>query len=107
MTKAPAATPQMLPMPPRTTIARTVKLTVKPNCVGETMASLELRYTPARPDVEAPMAKASSLVVTVLMPMLAAASSSSRMAIQARPSRESCSRYSRTMATAMIAATVM
>ena len=31
------------------------------------------------------MAKASSLVVTVLMPMLAAASSSSRMATQARP----------------------
>jgi hypothetical protein len=43
MTKAPAATPQMLPMPPSTTIARTVKLTVNPNCVGETMASLELR----------------------------------------------------------------
>ena len=41
------------------------------------------------------MENASSLVVTVLMPMLAAASSSSRMATQARPSRESWSRYSR------------
>ncbi len=48
------------------------------------------------------MAKASSLVVTVLMPMLAAASSSSRIATQARPRRESWSRYSRITVTAMM-----
>jgi hypothetical protein len=53
------------------------------------------------------MANASSFVVTVLMPMLAAASSSSRTAIQALPNRESCNRYSSIMARAMMAATVM
>ena len=41
---------------------------------------------PAKPENEAPSAKASSLVVTGLMPMLTAAISSSRMAAQARPS---------------------
>ena len=39
------------------------------------------------PAVEAPRAKASSFVVTVLIPFAAAASSSSRIASQARPSR--------------------
>ena len=61
---APTATPQMLPMPPRTTMARTVNETSKRNRFGVT--SLELgwrRKTPARPAVEAPRAKASSLVV--------------------------------------------
>ena len=38
------------------------------------------------------MENASSFVVMVLMPMLAAASSSSRNATHARPSRESWSR---------------
>ena len=42
--------------------------------------------------VDAPSANASSLVMTVLMPLAAAASSSSRIAFQARPSRESWSR---------------
>ena len=54
--------------------------------------SFEALNTPARPAVVAPRAKASSLVVTVLMPLAAAASSSSRIAFQARPIRESCSR---------------
>ena len=36
------------------------------------------------------MANASSLVVTVLIPIAAAATSSSRMAIQARPSLDRC-----------------
>ena len=43
--------------------------------------------TPAKPAVDAPSANASSLVVTVLMPFAAAASSSSRIAFQARPIR--------------------
>ena len=38
------------------------------------------------------MAKASSFTLRVLMPMAAAATSSSRIATQARPMRESCKR---------------
>ena len=53
--------------------------------VGADEVSLAAVKTPARPAVEAPSANASSFVVTVLMPLLAAASSSSRIAIQARP----------------------
>ena len=44
------------------------------------------------PAVDAPSANASSLVVTVLMPFAAAASSSSRIASHARPMRLSTSR---------------
>jgi hypothetical protein len=47
---------------------------------------------PATPPNEAPMAKASSLTLRVLMPIALAAISSSRMATQARPRRESCRR---------------
>ena len=89
---APAATPQMLPIPPRMTIARTVNDTVNTNWSGQTIVSFEALKTPARPAVVAPSANASSLVVTVLIPLAAAASSSSRIAFQARPTRESCSR---------------
>ena len=39
------------------------------------------------------MPKASSFMLRVLMPMALAAISSSRMAIQARPMRESCKRW--------------
>ena len=39
MMKAPAATPQMLPMPPRTTIARAVNETENPNWSGVTVDS--------------------------------------------------------------------
>ena len=92
MMNAPTATPQMLPMPPRTIIARTVNDTVNRNWSGLTRVSLEALKTPAKPAVVAPRANASSFVVTVLMPLLAAASSSSRIAIQARPIRESWSR---------------
>ena len=45
--------------------------------------------------------------VTVLMPALAAASSSSRIAIQARPRRESWSRYTNTMTRARMTTIVM
>ena len=41
MTNAPTATPQMLPMPPRTTIARAVNETVKPNWSGVTLPSFD------------------------------------------------------------------
>ena len=82
----------MLPIPPRMTIARTVNETVNMNWSGETMVSLDALNTPARPAVVAPSANASSFVVIVLIPFAAAASSSSRMAFQARPTRESCNR---------------
>ena len=88
---APIATPQTLPMPPSTTIASTVNETSNRNRFGLTRVSLDDANTPARPAVEAPSANASSLVVTVLTPLAAAASSSSRIAIQARPRRESWS----------------
>ena len=60
--------------------------------LGLTMPSFEALKTPANPAVEAPSAKARSFVVTVFTPALAAASSSSRIAIQARPSLEPWSR---------------
>ncbi len=51
-------------------------------------------YTdPANPENEAPSANASSLVEIGLTPVQSAAVSSSRMAIQARPRRESRSRF--------------
>jgi hypothetical protein len=92
ITNAPTATPQMLPMPPSTTIASTVNETSNRKRFGLTSVSLEAEKTPASPAVDAPMANASNFVVTVLTPFAAAASSSSRMAFHARPSRESCNR---------------
>jgi hypothetical protein len=47
---------------------------------------------PAMPPKDAPIAKASSLIFTVSMPMARAAVSSSRIASHARPMRESCRR---------------
>jgi hypothetical protein len=73
-------------------MARMVNDTVNPNWSGLTSESFEALKTPASPAVDAPIAKARSFVVTVLTPMLAAATSSSRMATQARPSLESCRR---------------
>ena len=49
------------------------------------------KKTPAKPAVEAPMAKAMTLYFKVLMPNESAATSSSRMAVHDRPTRE-CSR---------------
>src|SRR5919108_6626238 len=48
---------------------------------------------PAKPENEAPRAKASSFVEMGLTPVQSAAVSSSRMAIHARPRRESRSRF--------------
>ncbi len=49
--------------------------------------------TPDTPPKVAPMPKASSFMLRVLMPMALAAISSSRMAIQARPMRDICRRW--------------
>ncbi|KAI1697405.1 hypothetical protein Ddc_19713 [Ditylenchus destructor] len=55
---------------------------------GETKPWNAANSAPATPPNEAPMAKASSLMLRVLMPMALAAISSSRIASQARPMRE-------------------
>ena len=51
---APTATPQTLPMPPRTTIARTVNETSNRNRFGLTSVSLDEANTPAKPAIDAP-----------------------------------------------------
>ena len=58
---------------------------------------------PAMPPKEAPMAKARSFMRVVLMPMERAAISSSRIASQARPMRESCRRRFTTITTSSTA----
>ncbi len=52
------------------------------------------------PPTAAPVAKARSLYRTVLIPMASATCSSSRMATQARPTRELASRYETNAASA-------
>src|SRR5581483_6290607 len=85
----PAMTPQMLPRPPRITIDSTMIEIEKSNWNGSMNWKMLAKIEPAKPENEAPRANARSLVVTRLTPSDAAASSSSRIAIQARPSRES------------------
>ena len=66
---------------------------------GETKPWKLANNTPATPPNEAPSPKASSLRLRVFRPMALAAISSSRMATQARPKRESCKRRLMTTAT--------
>ena len=54
---------------------------------------------PDTPPKLAPMPKAKSFMLRVLMPIDLAAISSSRIAIQARPMRETCRRCEITMVT--------
>ena len=94
---APSTTPQMLPMPPSTTIASTITDSTRMNDSGLMNPWIAANMPPAMPPNEAPIANASSLMLRVLMPIARAAVSSSRMASQARPMRESCSRMLMTM----------
>ena len=87
--KAPATAPQMLPMPPKTIITRIITETGKPNMSGVAVCSLATYSTPVAPAKAAPVAKASSLNWARFTPIAPAAISSSRIAIQARPTRES------------------
>src|SRR5882762_859565 len=89
---APRITPQMLPMPPSTTTETTMIDSTSTKLSGEIKACMAENMPPARPPKLAPMAKASSFTLRVLMPIAAAAISSSRIASQARPIREFCSR---------------
>ena len=59
---------------------------------GEMNAWIAEKMPPATPPKLAPMAKARSFMLRVLMPMARAAISSSRIASQARPMREFCRR---------------
>ena len=87
----------MLPDPPMTTMAtnRNDRLTM--NALGSTYCCLEPNSRPARPPRVAPMAKAHSLNLKPATPITAAASSSSRIASQARPTRLFSSRRARKM----------
>ena len=94
---APSTTPGMWPMPPSTTIASTMIDSVSENDSGETKPWKAANIAPDTPPKVAPIANASSLMLRVLMPIALAAISSSRIAIQARPRRESCRRMQTTM----------
>ena len=82
----------MWPMPPSTTIARIMIDSISEKLSGETKPCIAENTPPATPPKLAPMAKASSLRLRVLMPIALAAISSSRIACQARPMREFCRR---------------
>ncbi len=96
---APTITPQMLPMPPSTTIASTITDSTSTKLSGLMKPWIAENMPPATPPNDAPIANASSLTLRVLMPIARAAISSSRIASHARPMRESCSRRLMTMTT--------
>ena len=79
------ATPIWLPMPPSTTIARITALSRKVNDSGLMKFCRAAKKAPAKPPKPAPIAKAVSLVLVVLMPSERQAISSSRSASHARP----------------------
>src|SRR6202521_251141 len=85
ITIAAMATPIWLPMPPNTTIDRMVADSRNVKDSGEMNPCRAAKNEPAKPANIAPMAKAVSLVLVVLMPSERQAISSSRNASQARP----------------------
>ena len=80
-------------MPPSTTMAMIITDSIRLKDSGETKPWKAANMAPDTPPKVAPMPKASSFMLRVLMPMALAAISSSRMAIQARPMRESSRRW--------------
>ena len=80
-------------MPPSTTMAMIITDSIRLKDSGETKPWKAANMAPETPPKVAPMPKASSFMLRVLMPMALAAISSSRMAIQARPMRESSRRW--------------
>ena len=85
-------TPGMLPEPPSTTAARISTESRNGKLSGVMAICLDAKITPAMPPIDAPMAKAQSLNLKVGTPISSAASSSSRIACQARPTRLRSSR---------------
>ena len=82
---AASTTPIWLPMPPSTTMARMVALSMKVKLSGLMKPWRVAKNEPAKPPNIAPSAKAVSLVLVGLMPSALQAISSSRSASQARP----------------------
>ena len=74
-------------MPPSTTIATIMIDSCRLNDSGEMKPWKVANIAPETPPKVAPMPKASSFRLRVLMPIALAATSSSRIAIQARPMR--------------------
>ncbi len=85
MTAAAIAMPVSDPIPPSTTMARMTADSRKTNDSGLTKPCRAAKKEPAKPPNMAPIAKAVSLVLVVLMPSERQAISSSRSASQARP----------------------
>jgi hypothetical protein len=73
-------------------MTRTITETGNWNISGVAVVSLATWNVPARPAMPAPIANASSLYRTWSTPIAPAAISSSRIAIHARPTRDSWSR---------------
>ena len=96
-------TPHTLPMPPSTTMASTMMLSTRMKLSGLMKPWIALNMPPAMPPNDAPIANASSFTRVVLMPIARAAISSSRIASQARPRRESCRRRFTTTTTSSTA----
>ena len=92
---APSTTPATWPMPPSTTMHSTMIDSTDREALRADEALEAENSPPATPPKVAPMAKASSLMLRVLIPMACAAISSSRIATQARPMRESSRRRCR------------
>ncbi len=89
---APRIAPGMEPIPPRITMDRTPMDSRKVNDSGLMNTCLALKTAPIAPANDAPQAKARSFIRTSGTPMACAATSSSRIASQARPMWESSSR---------------
>ncbi len=85
MTTEASATPSGLPIPPSTTMASTVALSMKVKLSGLMKPWRVAKKQPASPPKKAPMAKAESLVVVMLIPSARQAISSSRIASHTRP----------------------
>ncbi len=82
----------MLPMPPSTTIDSTITDSTSTKLSGLMNPCVAAKMPPEMPPNDAPIAKASSFMLRVLIPIARAAISSSRIASHARPIREFCSR---------------
>ena len=92
-TAEPAMTPTMLPMPPKMTTTRITIDTRIRKLAGNTEPTFAEKIAPLNDPSTAPTTNASSLTLTVLMPMASATVSSSRTAIHARPMRDRSSRH--------------
>src|SRR5436190_7540435 len=90
--QAPKTTPQTLPIPPRMTIERMNAEMLNEKSPGNVDCLKLAKYAPATPPKNAPVAYAQVLVRMSGTPIAAAAVSSSRIAIHARPRRESRNR---------------